>query len=209
MFLRSLPRFGLLILAAACLVAQSKRPEDLAPGGMLVAPRESPDPHFAESVILLVRYDETGALGLMVNRRTTVPISRVLKEISASAGHSDPVFVGGPVELDTVFALARAPHSPEGASAVAGDTYFIAAKSALEKALGGNSNPSGFRIYIGYCGWGPHQLDNEVRHGGWYIFNHNESLAFDADPSKLWQKLIEKAESVMVRDFNTRRIPQN
>ena len=189
----------LLLLLAGCLAAQSKRPDDLAPGAMLVAPRDSPDPHFAETVILLVRYDATGALGLMLNRQTTVPISRALKEITSAAGHSDPVFVGGPVELDTVFALARKPHNPEGATAVVGETYFIAAKSVLEKALGGDTGPSGFRIYIGYCGWAPHQLENEVRLGGWYIFNHSDALAFDAEPSKLWNKLIGKAESQMVR----------
>src|SRR5580704_13341366 len=103
----SLPFWALLLAGACCLEAQSKRPEDLAAGKILVTPRDSPDPLFAESVILLVRYSETGALGLMVNRRTTVPISRALREITAAAGHSDPVFVGGPVELDSVLALAR------------------------------------------------------------------------------------------------------
>jgi putative AlgH/UPF0301 family transcriptional regulator len=96
---------ALLLAGACCLAAQSKKPEDLAVGKMLVTPRHAPDPLFAESVILLVRYDETGALGLMVNRRTTVPISRALRELDGAAAHSDPVFVGGPVQLEMVFAL--------------------------------------------------------------------------------------------------------
>src|SRR5690242_11723009 len=70
-----------LLATACCLTAQSKRPEDLAQGKILVTPRDAPDPHFAESVILLARYTEDGAVGLMVNRRTEVPVSRVLKEI--------------------------------------------------------------------------------------------------------------------------------
>ena len=69
---------ALLFASACCLAAQSKNPEDLAVGKMLVATRHGTDSLFAKSVILLVRYDHTGALGLMVNRRTTIPISRAL-----------------------------------------------------------------------------------------------------------------------------------
>jgi putative transcriptional regulator len=201
-FRRLLQFWALLLAGACCLAAQSKRPEDLAAGKILVTPRISPDPMFAESVILLVRYGESGAFGLMVNRRTPVPISRALREITGAAGHSEPVFVGGPVELDTVFALARAPRNPEGATGVFGDVYFIAGKSTLEKALGGATNPSGFRVYVGYCGWGPRQLEAEVRRGGWHIFDHSEDLAFDAEPAKLWPRLVGKAEDLIVRlDF--------
>lgn len=192
-------QFWAFLLAGACsLAAQSKNPADLAAGKILVTPRDSPDPLFAQSVILLVRYNGTGALGLMVNRRTTVPISRALSELDDAKGHSDPVFVGGPVELGTVFALARAPGKPEGATLVVGNIYFIAAKTALEKALGGGSKPSGLRIYLGYCGWGPHQLDDEVRDGRWYIFNRGEVLAFDAKPATLWSRLVGKAEERLV-----------
>ncbi len=193
-------RFWATVLAGACcLPAQSKKPEDLAAGKILVTTRGTRDPLFAESVVLLVRYSETDALGLMVNRRTTLPISRALRELKAAAENASPVFVGGPVELDTVFALARAPRKPEGATEVLGDIYLIAAKPALEKALGGASNPSEMRIYLGYCGWGPHQLENEVRQGGWYIFNRSADLAFDAEPATLWTRLIGRAEAQMAR----------
>lgn len=192
-----------LVLASAyCLAAQSKRPEDLESGKILVANPDLPDPIFAKSVILLVRYNKTGALGLMVNHQTKVPISRALSKLEGAAGHSDPVFLGGPVELDTVFALARAPQKPEGATELFGDLYFIQSKSALEKALGGPSNPNGLRIYIGYCGWSPHQLESEVRLGSWYIFNRNAALAFDAKPETLWSRLVSRAEQQIVRfDF--------
>ena len=164
-----------------------------------MATRGGTDSLFAKSVILLVRYDHTGALGLMVNRQTTVPIAHVLSGLQAAAGHSDTVFVGGPVELGTIFALARAPRKPEGASAIFGDIYFIVTKTALEKALGGASNPSGLRIYVGYCGWGPQQLEHEVLRGSWYIFSRSEDLAFDAKPATLWSRLISKTERQLVR----------
>lgn len=188
-----------LATAACILPAQSRKPEDLALGKILVTPRESPDPRFAESVILLVKYNGSGALGLMVNRRTTIPISRALKELPASAGHSDPIFVGGPVELDTVFALARAPRSPEGATKVFGGITLITAMTPLQKAVAGDTSPKALRIFLGYCGWGPSQLENEVRRGGWYVFDAKEDLVFSSEPAKLWDKLISSTEGVHVR----------
>ena len=190
---------ALLLASSCCLSAQTKNPEDLAPGKILVATRHGTDGLFAKSVILLVRYDHTGALGLMVNHRTTMPISRALSELKVAEGHSDPIFVGGPVELGTIFALARAAHKPNGARAVIGDIYFISTKSALEKALGGASNPSGLRIYAGYCGWGPQQLEHEVLRGSWYIFSRSEDVSFDAKPATLWSRLISKTERQFVR----------
>lgn len=193
-------QFAALLLAAACsLAAQSKKPEDLAVGKILITPRNAPDPLFAESAILLVRYSETSALGLMLNLPTTVPVSRALKEIKGAAGHSDPVFVGGPVEPGTVLTLARAPHKPEGAENVFGNIYLIAARAGLEKALTGSTNPRGVRIYLGYCGWGPRQLESEMRRGGWYIFDRSEDLAFDTAPETLWTRLAAKTELRMVR----------
>jgi putative transcriptional regulator len=101
-----------------------------------------------------------------------------------------------------VFALARASHKPEGATDVSGDIYFITALKALETALAEGTNPSRLRICLGYCGWGPRQLENEVSHGGWYIFSHEGDLAFDAKPATLWPRLIGRADDQTARlDF--------
>ena len=187
-----------LLAAACCLMAQSKRPEDLAQGKILVTPRDAPDPHFAESVILLARYNESGAVGLMVNRRTEVPLSRVLKEIPGAAKHTEPVYVGGPVELDTVLALVRASKPPDGAGLVSGSLYLLMARQVLEKALR-ERDATNLHIYLGYCGWGPHQLENEVAAGGWYIFNRSDDLSFDPEPSTLWTRMIARTEQQIVR----------
>jgi putative transcriptional regulator len=191
--------FVFLLAGARGLAAQSKNPQDLAPGRILVARRSLTDPLFVKSVILLVLYGKSGALGLMVNRQTTVPISRALSGLKAAAGQSDPVFVGGPVELDSVFALTRAPRKPGGARGVAGDIYFVETKTALEHALGHAANPGTLRIYLGYCGWAPHQLENEVLSGAWYIFNGSQDLAFDAKPATLWSRLIVRAHEHLAR----------
>ena len=206
---RAVLQWTVVLLAGACAVpAQSKRADDLGVGKILVSTRRAGDPLFAKSVILLVRYNEQGALGLMINRRTTMSISRALRELNAAASHSEPVFVGGPVELDTVFALTRAAEKPEGATVVTGGISFIVAKSALEQALGGATKPDEFRVYLGYCGWGPKQLENEMRYDAWYIFSKNEDAAFDPQPDMLWSRLIDKAEAQAARLDFAPRLPR-
>lgn len=194
-----IPRIcSLVLVLASCVTAQSKRPEDLGVGKILVTPRDAADPHFAESVILIVRYSNGEAVGLMVNRRTTVPVSDVLHEIKGASKHSEPIFVGGPVELDTVLALTRASKKPDYADGVLGDIYLIGARTGIEKALAA-PDASGLHVYLGYCGWGPHQLENEVRLGAWYIFDRSQDLSFDSDPSTLWTRMISRTEQQLVR----------
>lgn len=140
-----------------------------------------------------------GAFGLMLNRPTGIAVSKALNELHGAATHSEPILFGGPVELDTVFALSRSPHQPDGAKPVFGKIYLMSAKADLEKGLADPPNPGQFRVYIGYCGWGPRQLQNEVTRGGWFIFDRNEERVFDGEPSTLWTRLIAKAEAEVAR----------
>ena len=87
--------------------AQSTRPADLGAGKLLVASRDLPDPNFAKTVVLLVQYDDEGVVGLIVNRRSKVPISHVLDSVAGAKARPDPVYAGGPVGRTEVVALLR------------------------------------------------------------------------------------------------------
>jgi putative transcriptional regulator len=191
-----------LLMSASPLLAQSKKVEDLAAGKLLVVPREAPDPAFAEDVILLVRYERGGgALGLVVNHPTKIPLSRALKDVKGAAKSPDMIWFGGPVEVEAVMALVRSKSPPRDALLVFGDLFMISSKKDLEGALkaGGNGAP---RVYAGYCGWSSGQLEREIRLGGWYIFDRNEAAIFDAKPETLWERLIAKTEFRIARfDF--------
>ena len=80
-------------------------------GQMLVASRDLRDPNFAETVVLLVRYDEESVVGLILNRRTQIPIARVFPDLKEAKGQTDPIYRGGPVERTAALALLRA-HYP-------------------------------------------------------------------------------------------------
>ena len=92
------------LLPALFLSIQFKNPKDLGIGKLLVASRGLGDPRFAGTVVLLVHYDEKGVVGLVLNRRTDVPLSQVL-DLKAAKDRSDPVYLGGPVSPWAVFAL--------------------------------------------------------------------------------------------------------
>ena len=172
--------------------AQSMRPEDLAPGKILVTPRDSPDPLFAHSVIVLVRFDKTGALGLMIHFRSDLTIQHALTGIKGAERRTDPIFVGGPVELPVIMALLRSRFQPEGASHVTGNLYLLTAKQNIGTALSRGRTAADSRVFLGYTGWAPGQLDREVRRAGWYIFDYDENLVFDEHPETLWTRLIQK-----------------
>lgn len=173
------------------LAAQPARVEDLGIGKLLVTPRDAPDPSFADSVILLVRYDRGGTLGLMLNRRSKVPLSRALRDSKAASGRADPIYIGGPVDLMNVLALVRANAMPEGAPHVVGKVYLASTRAVIEKTL--QSVPEGVRVYLGYCGWAPGQLENETSHGMWHVFPGSTDAAFDSDPDTLWSRLDARA----------------
>jgi len=196
-FLKLARTFAMLPLAGAAVWGQSKSVEDLAPGKMLVAPRDAPDSNFAESVIVLLNYSKESALGLMINRRSSVPISRALHELKGAQDRSDPVYVGGPVEQDGVMALLRSSVKPDQAERVFDDVFLVSARPGLEGALAAGKDPKELRIYVGYCGWGAGQLDNEVKLGGWYIFDRSSNLVFDGNPDTIWRRLIGRIEFQM------------
>jgi len=187
------------LLGASLLLAQSRRPEDLGVGKLLVVPRQSPDPRFAESVVLLVRYAEDGTVGLMINRPTTVPVSDVLRDLKGSSNYSQPLYAGGPVQVELVQALLQAPAGTQDTAHLFGNVYLVSKKLELEKALAAGKASRELRIYMGYCGWSRGQLENEVKRGGWYIFDGSDGLVFDSNPSTLWSRMIARTELHIAR----------
>jgi putative transcriptional regulator len=183
---------ALFVLALAQAMGQV---DSLAAGKFLVASRDLGDPNFAESVILLVNYDsEKGAMGLIVNRQTDVALSRVFEDLKEAKGRKDPVYIGGPVELNNVLALLKSDSKPADAKHVFGDVYLVSSKALLQKTLGAQVESNAFHVYIGYAGWGAGQLEHEVELGGWHIMAAEASSVFHSDPESVWPRLIRRTE---------------
>jgi putative AlgH/UPF0301 family transcriptional regulator len=206
MFLRKLCCFSLLTTIVAFAVAgrvnrytkefaaQSNDAKDLGAGKLLVASRGLADPNFAKTVILLVHCDDQGVVGLILNRRTDVALSRVLEGLQGAKDRSDPAYLGGPVEVSAVFALLQSQAKVEGAENIFTGVYLISTKTLLEHTLAARPDPKVFHVYLGYAGWTKDQLRMEVKLGGWFIFPGDTGAVFDSDPGSLWSKMIGKTE---------------
>jgi putative transcriptional regulator len=193
MLLRAPAPAAAALLPASFLPVQFKNPKDLGIGKLLVASRGIGDPRFAEAVILLVNYDENGVIGLVLNRRTTVPLSQVL-DLKAAKDRSDPVYIGGPVEPSVAFALFQSSATLKKEKNVFGSVYLISDKDLFEKTISARPDPKVFHVYMGYAGWTPAQLQAEVQLGAWFVFPADPATVFNSDPESLWLHMIQKTE---------------
>jgi putative AlgH/UPF0301 family transcriptional regulator len=196
------PSAAVLLLALASAQAEDK----LAPGKFLVAGRELGDPNFTEAVILLVDYDAGhGAMGLIVNRRSDVPLSKLFGDFKEAKDRSDPIYVGGPVELSTVLGLVRSSVPQGDARHIFADVYLINTKDQLRKALADDTEPGSFHVFAGYAGWGEGQLEHEVELGAWHIMPAESALVFHSDPGSVWLRLIRGTEQQIARAVYSER----
>ena len=190
---------ALLVLALGCANGQ----DELAPGKFLVAGRDLGDPNFSESVILLIDYDAGhGGMGLIVNRRTEVPVSRLLRDFKEAKSRTDQVYLGGPVEMTNVLALLKSSVNPGDAKRVFADVYLVTTKEQLQKTLAAGAEPSSFHVFVGYAGWGQGQLEHEVDLGAWHIMPGDPAIVFHSDPDSVWLRLIRKTEQQIARVFH-------
>jgi len=190
---------GGCLLGQSTFRARQADSDDLARGKFLIAPRESQDPNFAGTVVLLIHYDDDGAVGLVINRPTKLPLSRLFDEIKAARKIDDVAFFGGPVELRDVIALCRSQKKPEASIPMFGDVYLLSTKAGLEKMLSSKPTPKTLRVYVGYTGWAPGQLEHEIELGAWRVLPGEEDSIFDLDPAGVWPRLIDRTEMRVAR----------
>jgi putative transcriptional regulator len=201
-YVRSGWRMLLVVSAALAIAAGAASPglalqqaaDDLTPGTFLIAPRKAADPSFAGTVVLLVRIDDSGALGLVINRPTDVMVSTVLPDYKSARHVKDPAFSGGPVQADALLALYRSARKPDEASLIFRDVYLVSPRAGLERVLQLKPDAHNLRIYLGYTGWGPGQLEHEMDLDVWRVLPADADSIFAADPSAVWQRLIERTE---------------
>lgn len=143
--------------------------------GFLLASPQLRDPNFQRTVVLLVQHDAKGALGLVVNRESTVRLGDVVEALDALAPirANQALLWGGPVERNVGFVIFRGV-SPEGWQV---GEIGISASSTRLAELATGSQP--FHLCLGYAGWGPGQLDREVEDGSWVSVDSGADLLFD------------------------------
>lgn len=171
-----------------------------AKGKFLVASRRLADPRFRETVVLLISYGDDGVTGLIINRPTEARLADMLPSVQGLKGRADVVYYGGPVEGHRMLLLVRSGERPEGSGPVFRDVYVSSSKNTLENMLIAHKTAKHLRVYAGYAGWMPRQLDGEVSRGDWLIVTADARLIFEKKPSEIWPELIRRGSEIQVRD---------
>ncbi len=179
--------------------APSSSAAKAAKGKLLVASRSLGDPNFSETVILLLAYEAQGAMGIIINRPTDVPLASVVTEVPVLRKRTERVFVGGPVGGNLMVFLLRSARRPQPSEAIFGDVYATGSLKALDQALSKSAKSTKLRAYAGYAGWGPGQLDMEIARGDWYVTAAEAATIFDTPPADIWPKLIERSSGQWTR----------
>lgn len=172
--------------------------KELAVGKLLVAARGLPDPNFSDTVVLLAELTDEGAMGVIVNRTTDVPIERFVPEM-AEGTNPQTAFVGGPVQPRGAVALLRSSKAERDSRHVFADVYLVNTRETLEALIRIGTGPGRFRVYLGYAGWGAGQLQDETARGSWHVLDGDAAIVFDRDPDTLWQRLIRRTGGLSVQ----------
>jgi len=176
-----------ILAIVSCLIAiDSSADEELAAGKILVATEEVQGPTFAKTVILLIQYDGTGAMGFVINQPAETTPGELLPELQGLDDYDGTIFWGGPVELSSMRALYRTASPPEGAIPVFDSVHRLPLSKELPK---GATNTENLRFFVGYAGWAPGQLDREMLFGSWTIIPATEDIVFAEEAGELWKQL--------------------
>ena len=157
---------------------------------MLVAMPSLLDPNFRQTVVLLCEYGAGGAMGLVLNRPTTVPLSTVSPEAGRWHGPDESVYVGGPVQTSSLMILYRG-EALASAHPVLEDVYLTGDLQLLERLERPVGPDRQIKFYLGYAGWAPGQLEMELSAGGWKLMPGDSNIIFQADPLRIWSKMAQ------------------
>jgi putative transcriptional regulator len=167
-------------------------------GKLLVANPRLGDPNFERTVVLLLAHGEEGAVGVVLNRPSDLPVAARLPGWAELATPPAVFHSGGPVGPSSAICLARVTDP----AALGGDPGGEAGWSPLWSGLGTvdlDTDPDrlapalgALRIFTGYAGWGPGQLEGEIRAGGWWLLGARGEDPFSPDPEGLWKKILRR-----------------
>lgn len=162
----------------------------LGKGIFLVASPGLRDPNFRQTVVLLCEHGPEGALGVVVNRPTGMLLAEALPQVPVLEGQGHLLFSGGPVQPNHVLILYRLSQEPTSTHHVFDGVYLGGDMSALERVLTRPSGTEAFRAYMGYSGWGPGQLENEMKSGSWITLPADPTVVFEKDPARVWTDIL-------------------
>ena len=167
-------------------------------GQLLVATPTLKDPNFDRTVVLLVAHETGGALGVVLNRATEVPVAEVLGNWGELAGDPAVLFEGGPVQPESAICLART--RPEVKKRVTGFHTVAGALGTVDLSADPDrlrDSVAGIRVFAGYSGWSGGQLEEEIAAGSWFVFDALPGDPFVTRPDDLWAMVLRRQGDIL------------
>jgi len=164
-------------------------------GKLLIAMPGMRDPRFARSVVYMCAHSLEGAMGLVINRALeSLTFSDLLEQLgiqSQIVHHGINVHFGGPVDTGRGFVLHSPDYRQDG-TAIMADGVALTATIDILRAIASGEGPRRHLLALGYAGWGPGQLDDEIRANGWLHVAADEDLVFGPELESKWERAIAK-----------------
>jgi len=155
-------------------------------GKLLVASPALVDPNFARTVVFITEHNDEGAMGIVLNRPSDSSVESVVPELAEIAG-GEPIYVGGPVQPEALVLLAEFSDLDAAAWIVVADVGLASADVGLEDLAAAVRRG---RVYAGYSGWGPGQLEAEMEIDSWIVEPPLPAELFPDDPLTLWSDVL-------------------
>lgn len=179
-------------IAGAALSADDEAPQREEPNGALLVARPGLiDPNFRQTVVLVTQRPDGSTVGVILNRPTQLELAPLLPGLPA-ANYKDALYFGGPVMRRSVVAVFESATPPaSSAFHVLRGIYLSMHDANIARLL--ESGAANYRIYIGFSGWGPGQLEGELLREGWYVLPADPKVVFRRDTRGLWEELVARA----------------
>ncbi|XOV91496.1 MAG: YqgE/AlgH family protein [Bacteroidota bacterium] len=158
-------------------------------GDLLISEPFLPDPNFERTVVFLCEHDENGSLGFVLNKKSKAVVNDIMDEIDS---FNADIFVGGPVQRNTLHFLHKGNAILKSdVRVVDGIHWGMDFAGLLEKINIGQVSEQDVRFFVGYSGWSPGQLMDELKEKSWIVCKcASQDLVFDTDPEDLWRHVL-------------------
>jgi putative transcriptional regulator len=157
---------------------------DSLQGQLLISSPLLHDPNFRRTVVLMTHHDDEGAMGLVLSRPSEILVAEAVPELADLPG-DELVYVGGPVQPEAVVVLVE--HEAEPELPIVGNIAFMLADTELDEL-----DTVRARVFAGYSGWGPGQLEGELEVSSWIVVPAEPDDAFAPDPDELWRTVLHR-----------------
>jgi len=162
-----------------------------AVGRFLVASKKLDSPYFRHTVVLLIKHNKEGTIGIVVNQPTVLSLSSMSPKL-LHGDDADALYYGGPVQHMLFSMLVGSDSKGSDGTYVLDHVYHVAGVRDIMSLIPKLGADDTVRVYAGYAGWGPGQLDNEIARGGWHVAPGNPAVIFSTEPEKIWKRLIDE-----------------